>query len=835
METKVPKRTLAFYNRLGIWVALLFISLGLSMQSLQVNLSTQATLDKQYAEAMAQQMAHSLRIKLYETQIQQKNAARHANTIAYLDNPDAGWKRTLKSLITGSDQIFILDSLSALGLQDKLGYAVQELASSTLKGKEFPLEAVQRNGEIHFYLATPIKDYSNTIKGILLIEYGTAWLEQLRAGAAAKHGLISTRQVLRNNPNKGLQVFEIGKKSDSKLTVVTESINDYWFLTFIPADTRPQLATTTIVTPWILALLGTLITLFIIIWLQKREINRNKLLLFNYARQLYRKGENNWPKFTIKFFHDLAKIMEHLANSKGINVDLLEHSEPHLKKFSAEREKQNVELTQPIKNTKKHRVFSDRSNETIPQVMVEEVPHETTSVAQKIFRTYDIRGDVEQDLSSAVCEKIGLALGSELQSRGEKSIIIAWDGRLSSPNIANAFQNGLLASGTNVITLGAATIGMLYYACHELETNNGIIVTASHKSANINGFTIVINRKPLIQESLMALYHRIQRQDFILGQGAAENRDISRNYIERIQSDIQLSRPLKVVLDGSNGIAGPIGLQLLKTMGLDVIPLYCDVDGNFKNHQPDPNKPDNLIELQKAVKEQQADIGIALDGDGDRIAIVDEQGVIISPDRILMFLAKDIISRQPGCDVVYDIRSSRHLSQIISHAGGRPTMWKTGHCLIKEKMEDLNAALGGELSGHIYLRDRWYGFDDSLYVSARLLELLSHQFDSVSQIFAEFPDDVSTNDITIDSDDKRKHTIIQLLASEPELQKGARISVIDGMRSDFSDGWGLVRASNTSPTLTLRFAAESDEALERIKSLFKKALNHHAPELELPF
>ena len=831
MEMKAPKRTLAFYNRLGIWVALLFISLGLSMQSLQVNLFAQASLDKEYAQAMAQQMAHSLQIKLAETQIQQKNAARHVNTISYLDQPDLSWKRTLKSLITGSEQIFILDNLSALGLQDKLGYAVQELATSTLKGKEFPLEAVQRDGDIHFYLATPIKDYSNTIKGILLIEYGADWLDQLRSGAAVRHGLISTRQVLRDDPNKGLQVFEIGKRSASTLTVVTVSINDYWFLTFIPADTRPQLATATIVTPWIIALLGTLITLFIITWLQKREIDSNQLMLFNYVRHLYRKGENDWPKFNIKIFHDLAKAMEHLANSKGIvQAKEDDHGSAH-----TEREKQHIDLTQAIAKSATTVTTTSHSNAPIPQVMVEEVEHDKVEVAQSIFRAYDIRGTVGSEINAEIAEQLGLALGSELQVRGETSIILGRDGRLSSPELALALQKGLLASGINVINIGAVATGMLYYACHELDTNNGVIVTGSHNPANINGFKIVINRQTLTKEQLMALYHRIQRQDFHAGQGKLEEKNLADDYLDRIQGDIQLSRPLKVVLDAGNGIAGPIGLQLLKTMGLDVIPLYCDVDGNFPNHQPDPSDPNNLIALQNAVKENQADIGIAFDGDGDRIGIVDEQGTIILPDRILMFLAKDIISRQPGCDVVYDIKSSRRLNNVISQCGGRPTMWKTGHSLIKAKMEELNAALGGELSGHIYFRDRWYGFDDGLYVSARLLELLSHQFEPVSKVFAEFPDDVSTPEIIIDSTDQRKFAIIQLLAAEPSLQQGARVSNIDGIRSDFNDGWGLIRASNTSPKLTLRFAGNDQEALERIKLLYKVALSQHAPELELPF
>jgi len=830
VEMKAPRRTLAFYNRLGIWVALLFISLGLSMQSLQVNMFAQATLDKEYAEAMAQQMANGLRTKLAETQMQQKNAARHANTISYLEEKDLSWKRTLKSLITGAEQILILDNLSALGLQDSLGYAVQELATSTLKGKQFPLEAVQRDGKIHFYLATPIKDYSQTIKGILLIEYGADWLDQLRSGAAAKHGLISTRQVLRDDPNKGLQVFEIGARTDNRLTVVTESINDYWFLTFIPADTRPQLATTTIVTPWIVALLGTLISLFVITWLQKREIDYNQLILFNYVRHLFRKGESEWPKFNIKVFHDLGKAMEHLANSKGIVAVQKELTEEN-----SDREKQQIELTQPITKANSRVSVNNNSSAPIPQVMVEEVDHHKVEVSKDIFRAYDIRGTVGQDISPEVAEQVGLALGSELQIRGENKIIVGWDGRLSSPEFADALQRGLLATGTDVINIGSVTTGTLYYACHELDTSNGIIVTGSHNPANYNGFKIVINRQTLSKEQLMALYHRIQRHDFRQGHGQAEEKTINNDYLDRIQGDIQLSRPLKVVLDAGNGIAGPIGVQLLKTMGLDVIPLFCDVDGNFPNHQPDPSNPDNLSALQNAVKEHKADLGIAFDGDGDRIGVIDELGNIILPDRLLMFLAKDIISRQPGSDVIYDIKSSRRLNHFISQFGGRPTMWKTGHSLMKAKMEELNAILGGELSGHIYFRDRWYGFDDSLYASARLLELLSHQFETVSQIFAEFPDDISTAEITINTDDQRKFAIIHQLAAEPSLQHDARVSLIDGIRSDFKDGWGLVRASNTTPKLTLRFAGDNQQALDRIQQLYKVALQRHAPELDIPF
>lgn len=830
MEMKAPKRTLAFYNRLGIWVALLFISLGLSMQSLQVNLFTQASLDKEYAQAMAQQMAHSLQIKLAETQMQQRNAARHSNTLSYLDQADLNWKRTLKSLITGSEQIFILDNLSALGLQDELGYAVQELATKTLKGQELPLEAVQRNNRLQFYLATPIKDYSQTIKGILLIEYGTNWLEQLRSGSAVKHGLISTRQVLRDDPNKGLQIFEIGKRSKSHLTVVTESINDYWFLTFIPADTRPQLATTAIITPWLFALFGTLLTLFFITLFQKRQVDYNQLMLFNYVRHLYREGESDWPKFNIKIFHDLGKAMEHLASTKGISQIEKKHSSGQ-----QNREKQHIDLTQSVIKTSTSHNRDNHSHAPIPQMLVEEVDQHKVTVSKNIFRAYDIRGTVNTDLSAEVAEQLGLSLGSELRIRGEDTIILARDGRISSPDLANGLQQGLVNTGCNVINIGSVTTGALYYACHELDTHNGIIVTGSHNGPDDNGFKIIIDRQTVSKEQLMALYHRIERQDYLSGRAQIIAKNIKDAYLKRIQRDIQLRRPLRVVLDAANGIAGPMALQLLKTMGLEIIPLNCHVDGHFPNHQPDPSNPANLAALRAAVTKNNADIGIAFDGDGDRIAVVDEQGNIILPDRILMYFAKDVIGRYPGCDVVYDIKSSRHLKDCIAQFGGQPTMWKTGHSFMKTKMMELDAMLGGELSGHIYFRDRWYGFDDGLYASARLLELLSHQLGTVSQIFSEFADDVSTAEMTINCCDKSKLAMIQQLASEPSLQQGARVSTIDGIRSDFIDGWGLVRASNTSPKLILRFAGDDHQALQRIQKLFKNALQKYAPDLQLPF
>jgi len=833
VEAKTPNRTVAYYSRLSIWVALLFIALGLSMQSLQVNMFTQATLDKEYADAMAQQMAQSLGLKLSETQMQQQNAARHPNTLAYLDTPDPNWKRTLKSLVSGAEQVFILDNVTAMGLQDKLGYAVQEMASRTLRGKEFPLEAVTRNGESHYYLSTPIRDYSNRIVGILLIEYGDSWLDQLRSGAAAKHGLITVVQVLKDSEiNKGLTVFEVGQKSKSRLTLVTQSINDYWFLTFAPADTRPQLALVPIITPWVFALISTLVCLFVLTWLQKKAIKRNQFLLLTYVRNLYRKGENQWPDFSIRLFYDLGKSMEHLAQSKGLKIASGEIKDSA--NNNTQREKQNIELTQQNSQKAIPQTAKVETPAAMPEVTVEEIDNHI-DVSPDIFRSYDIRGIQDIDLNPDVARQIGLSLGSEVQARGHKKIIIGQDGRISSPTLAEALQEGLLASGCDVINIGKCPTGTLYFATHELDTPCGVMVTGSHNPANYNGFKIVLEQKTLAKEALMSLYHRIVRNDFKSGQGQVEQRDLEAAYLDRIQTEINLSRPLKVVLDAGNGIAGPVAQSLFTTMGLEVIPLFCEVDGNFPNHTPDPSDMKNLQQLQQAVKEHQADLGIALDGDGDRIGLINELGEVILPDRILMLLAKDVISRNPGCDVIYDIKSSRRLNHFISQFGGRPTMWKTGHTLMKLKMAEQNAMLGGELSGHFYFRDRWYGFDDGLYAAARVMELISFGYGTVSELFSEFPDDVSTAEIVINSDEHRKFQIISSIAGDPRLQQGARVSTIDGIRSDFNDGWGLVRASNTTPRITLRFAGDDANALQRIQMLYKQVLLDHAPELQLPF
>ncbi len=455
-------------------------------------------------------------------------------------------------------------------------------------------------------------------------------------------------------------------------------------------------------------------------------------------------------------------------------------------------------------------------------------------VRPEIFRAYDIRGIVGESLTDDVVEVIGRAIGSEAGSRGIDSLCIGYDGRHSSPGLAQALSRGVMSTGCNVIQVGAVPTPVLYFATHHLETGSGVMVTGSHNPANYNGLKIMLGGETLSGDAIQGLYGRIQNADFGVGQGSLSHEDVRRAYLDRIVGDIAVAAPLKVVVDAGNGIAGELGPMLLEELGCEVTPLYCDVDGDFPNHHPDPGKPENLQDLIARVQETGADIGLAFDGDGDRLGVVTNTGKIIWPDRLLMLFARDVVSRNPGADVLYDVKCSRRLAGVISEAGGRPIMWKSGHSLMKAKMQETGALLAGELSGHIFFAERWYGFDDGLYTAARLLEILGIEDRHSDEVFEDFPEDISTPELNVEVTESDKFAIIERLEQQADFGDG-NISNIDGLRVDYTDGWGLCRASNTTPVLVLRFEAETEEALERIKSVFREQLQKAAPDLVAGF
>ncbi|MEC8350540.1 MAG: phosphomannomutase/phosphoglucomutase [Pseudomonadota bacterium] len=442
-----------------------------------------------------------------------------------------------------------------------------------------------------------------------------------------------------------------------------------------------------------------------------------------------------------------------------------------------------------------------------------------------IFRAYDIRGITRSNLTDDVCYWIGRAFAAEARSQNQQAAAIGRDGRLSSPGIALALGQGLVDGGMSVTDIGQVPTPVLYYATHALKTGTGIMITGSHNPPEYNGLKMMIGGTTLAEDLIQVLYRRLQDSTLSTGKGALGYADLGADYVEAALNTTTLDRPLKVAVDCGNGVAGELGPKLISALGCEVIPLFCEIDGNFPNHHPDPAEPENLQDLITAVQQQSADVGLAFDGDGDRLGVVTPKGEIIWPDKMMMLFAQDIIARNPQTPVIFDVKCSTHLERVITEAGGNPIMWKTGHSHIKAKIKQTQAALAGEFSGHICFGERWYGFDDALYTAARLLELLSQTELDVDAVFAQYPTTYSTPEIKIHTTETRKFEVMDELASSGDFADG-RMTTIDGIRVDFDDRWGLIRPSNTSPVLSLRFEADSAAALERVQDEFQTQLSN---------
>ncbi len=456
------------------------------------------------------------------------------------------------------------------------------------------------------------------------------------------------------------------------------------------------------------------------------------------------------------------------------------------------------------------------------------------NIPAEIFKAYDIRGIVDETLTPALVELIGRALGSEAEARGQKVVVVGRDGRLSGPAIAGALIKGLRASGRDVIDVGMVPTPVVYFAAQHIGTGSGMAVTGSHNPPKYNGLKMVLAGDTLAGDTIQNLRRRIENNDFISGSGSLRSQDVTLAYLARIVSDVKLARKLRVVVDCGNGAAGHLAPELLGQLGCEVHPLFCEVDGNFPNHHPDPSKPENLADLIQAVKDTQADIGLAFDGDGDRLGVVTPTGNVIWPDRQMMLYAQDVLSRNPGATIIYDIKCTTHLARWIKQHGGEPLMWRTGHSLIKAKLRETGAPLAGEMSGHIFFKDRWYGFDDGIYTAARLLEILSKDERDVDAIFNSLPDSVNTPELNVHMQEGEHHAFVQLLVQQAHFEK-ALVTTIDGLRVDFDDGFGLVRASNTTPSLVIRFEAVNTRALQRIQDEFRSRMLRISPGMLLPF
>lgn len=451
------------------------------------------------------------------------------------------------------------------------------------------------------------------------------------------------------------------------------------------------------------------------------------------------------------------------------------------------------------------------------------------------FRTYDIRGIVNQSITEKGVFFIGKAIGSLVRDRGDNQIVIARDGRTSSPSLAKALSAGIQSSGCDVTDLGMVPTPLLYYATHIFDQYSGVMLTGSHNPPEYNGMKMVVQGVTLSEEEIKDLYHRVLDNRLHDGNGMHKAYNIIEHYMMSVTDNINLDRRLSVVIDAGNGATGEVAPRLFRALGCEVHELFCEVDGRFPNHHPDPSLEENLQDLIRLVREKQADIGLAFDGDGDRVGIVTNQGTIIAPDRLLMLFAKSLLVEQPGAKIIFDVKCTENLPELIESMGGEPIMWKTGHSLIKAKLTETNAQLAGEMSGHIFFKDRWYGFDDALYASARLLEILAQASEDSDTLFSTIPTSVITPELKINVKEEEKFQLMRELIRHAYFADAKEMNVIDGLRVSFEGGWGLLRPSNTTPCLILRFEARNEEILKHIQSLFRKWILTVRPDLELPF
>ena len=456
------------------------------------------------------------------------------------------------------------------------------------------------------------------------------------------------------------------------------------------------------------------------------------------------------------------------------------------------------------------------------------------SVPAEIFRTYDIRGIVGRTLTPAIVREIGRALGALGRERGAPTFALGRDGRLSGPELSAALTEGLLSAGADAIDIGMAPTPVAYFAAHHLGCGSCVAITGSHNPPDYNGLKMVIAGGTLWGEDVQELRRRIQAGQPSKGSGKRSTANVLDAYVERIAGDVRLARPFRIAVDCGNGVAGMLAPRLYRRLGCEVEELYCEVDGRFPNHHPDPSQPKNLRELIEKLKTGKSELGLAFDGDGDRLGLVAKDGEIIYPDRQLMLLAKDVLSRNPGAEIIYDVKSTRLLAPWIERHGGKPTIWKTGHSLIKAKLKETGALLAGEMSGHTFFKERWYGFDDALYGGARLLEVLSRENDA-NRALKGLPNAPSTPELHWALEEGEPHALVAKLQASKPFPGAERVLTIDGVRVEYADGFGLARASNTTPVIVIRFEADNLAALERIKRDFRAALQPLKPNAPLPY
>ena len=688
-------------------------------------------------------------------------------------------------------------------------------------------EAFKLGQNVIIYVAQPIT-HDGKVSGVLFMAISMNYFIDPLQSFDPDHGNVILQQRFEGAPTAA--ILQYGANVGSEIPLYAELQTGNWRLAYSPdRQTRePILSWTMLIVPFAAAFSLVLGTASLGFGRLFRALEEDGTKFMDDTSRLLRGRAPGVNAYNLSMFETLANNTGKFARSRGpLDNATQQSSSKHTDEYNdAKRdEHSDSEDFLEVRSTP-----ADENNFGI------EVSEDTSPIGMgldldpEIFRAYDIRGIVTSNLTSEIVYWIGRAFAGQAREANQERVAVGRDGRLSSPELSEALIRGLTEGGLDVLDIGMVPTPLLYYATHALNTGTGIMITGSHNPPDYNGLKMVLAGTTLAEDSIQTLRARIESNNLPEGEGSSETVDIIASYLDRVTEDVVLAQAPKIVIDCGNGVAGNVAPQLLRDLGCEVIELYCEVDGNFPNHHPDPAEQENLADLITVVEAENADLGLAFDGDGDRLGVITNKGTIIWPDKLLMLFSRDIVGRNPGSDIIYDVKCSRHLNTLISEYGGRPIMCKTGHSNIKAKIKETGALLGGEFSGHICFAERWYGFDDALYSAARLLEITASETKTVEELFDEFPITFMTPELKIQTTESRKTEVMQLLNSKGDFG-GGTMTNIDGIRVDYPDGWGLIRQSNTSPVLTLRFEADGQAPLDRIQKIFQSQLHKLDPAL----
>lgn len=742
--------------------------------------------------------------------------------------PGADAERELAQRFPGALYARVVPATLDSSLPNGVGFAHQDmvlrLAAGEVVRPEISFYEKNQLQEQVITFARPLKDNAGNPVAVLLISFPFKALAHSLKSFAPQAGRVTLIQKI------GKERATILSRGEGEEPAVTEvsSINPSWEFHFSPAATMDQSGAERKIILG-LGVFAALIAGGLFVWALislQTAIKEDIEAVDGFSENFFRYGSRQRPLLHFGIFSILMAHLDQYGSELRSGRAMVK-GEPsdNLGDFSFTQDDATALMgAEPVPKERKPVQKSVVAKQTVVN----------GKVSPEIFRAYDIRGVVGKGLGKEVAKALGQAIGSEAFARGENTVVVGRDGRLSGLELSAALIEGLRASGRDVIDVGMVPTPVLYFAAKTIGTGSGVMVTGSHNPADYNGFKMMLAGDTLAGDEIQALRLRIEKADFSSGNGGFSQQNVAQDYIDRLSSDIALARPMRVVVDAGNGVAGAIGTRALEALGCEVIPLFCEVDGTFPNHHPDPSKPENLEDLMGVVAANNADIGIAYDGDGDRIGVVTAGGKNIFSDRLMMLFAKHVLTTNPGADIIFDVKCTRDLPALITSLGGRPVMCKTGHSFIKGKLKETGAALAGEMSGHIFFNDRWFGFDDAIYSAARLLEILSLESGTSDAMFEEFPENHSTPEINIPVSDENKFGFMEALKHAADFPD-ANIITIDGLRVEFAESWGLVRASNTTPCLVARFEGKTPEALAAVQEKFKAMLMAIDPALAIPF